>query len=490
MDLFNQNIKKFGEYGEVVQVNYPIASVIGIPSSKLNELVVFETGDVGQVIGLEHDTATVLLFSQTRLKTRTKLSRTNNYALFPLGEELLGHVLNPFGQPISASVQRPTTATARPIDVPPQGIANRLKIEKPLTTGTALVDIMIPIGKGQRQLILGDRKTGKSSFVLNTIKNQINEGAIAVYAAIGKKAADIKELQAFMELDDRKDKMVIISSMAFDSPGLIYLTPFAAMTVAEYFRDQGKDVVLIMDDLLSHAKFYRELSLIAQTFPGRDSYPADVFYVHARLLERAGNFRHPEAGQSSITCLPIAETQEGDLTGYIVSNLMSITDGHIFFDNNIFAQGRRPAINIPISVTRVGKQTQDKISKDINRELSSLFAVYERVESLSHFGSEMTDSVKSIFSTGDKVYKFFNQDAGVIIPKEVSLIIFSLIWLHVLTDDESIENSRINLLKACQQEENRLFLRSLFNVDNFNKLLKNVTDYKEKILSLCKPTNK
>src|SRR6185503_3832873 len=180
------------------------------------------------------------------------------------------------------------------------------------------------------------------------------------------------------------------------------------------------------------------------------------------------SFKHPEHGQVSITCLPIVETQEGDLTGYIVSNLMSITDGHIFFDSNVFAEGRRPAINIPLSVTRVGKQTQDHISKDINRELSSMFAVYERVENLSHFGSEMTDSVKSIFSTGDKVYSFFSQPYGLIIPREVSLIIFSLIWLHVFADNALIEESRRNLLKACEIEDNRLFLRSLLDVQTFN----------------------
>jgi|SRR6185369_5089244 len=490
MDQFHHYIEKYGEYGEVIQVNYPIVSIIGVPSAKMNEIVIFETGDVGQIIDLGHDFATVLLFSQTRLKTRTKLTKTNSYVMIPTGNGLLGHIINPFGQPISASAAKPETEHHRRIDMPPQGIANRIKINKPLTTGTALVDIMIPIGKGQRQLVLGDRKTGKSSFVLNTIKNQIREGAIAVYAAIGKKTSDIKELEAFMAEDDRKDKMVIVASTAYESPGLIYLTPFAAMTIAEHFRDQGKDVVVVMDDLLTHAKFYREFSLLAQTFPGRDSYPADVFHVHARLLERAGNFKHQESGQASISCLPIVETQEGDLTGYIVSNLMSITDGHLFFDTNVFAEGRRPAINIPLSVTRVGKQTQDKVSKDINRELSSLFSVYERVENLSHFGSEMTDSVKSIFSTGDKIYHFFNQDAGVIIPKEVSLIIFSLIWLHVLNDDAAIAASRENLLKSCRQEENRLFLRSLFNVETFNQLLKNVNDYKEKILVLCKPSGK
>lgn len=490
MDQFHHYIEKYGEYGEVVQVNYPIVSVIGVPTAKLNEIVIFETGDVGQIIDLNQEFANVLLFSQTRLKTRTKLTKTDSYVMIPTGNGVLGHIINPFGQPISATATPPETDQIKRIDVAPQGIANRLKINKPLSTGTALVDIMVPIGKGQRQLIIGDRKTGKSSFVLNTIKNQIREGTIAVYAAIGKKTADIKALEAFMEEEDRKDKMVIVASTAYESPGLIYLTPFAAMTIAESFRDQGKDVILIMDDLLSHAKFYREFSLLAQTFPGRDSYPADVFHLHARLLERAGNFKHQDTGQASISCLPIVETQEGDLTGYIVSNLMSITDGHIFFDTNVFAEGRRPAINIPLSVTRVGKQTQDKVSKDINRELSSLFSVYERVENLSHFGSEMTDSVKSIFSTGDKIYHFFNQDAGITVPKEVSLIIFSLIWLHILNDDETITQSRDALLKACRQEENRLFLRSLFNVENFNQLLKNVNQYKDKILVLCKPSVK
>ncbi len=487
---FTLNVQKFGEYGEVVEVNYPIVSVIGIPSAKLNEIVIFETGDRGQIIALHHDFATVLLFTQMRLKTRTKLSRTGRYITVPIDNQLLGHAVNPFGQPLSGLAQVSDSPNARRIDIPPQGIANRVKINKPLATGTALVDIMIPIGKGQRELILGDRKTGKSSFVLNAVRNQINDGAIAIYAAIGKKSSDIKQLEAFMSSEELKDKMIIVATSAFDSPGLIFLTPFTAMTIAEHFRDQGKDVIIIMDDLLTHAKFYREFSLLAQTFPGRDSYPADVFHVHARLLERAGSFKHPEYGESSITCLPIVETQEGDLTGYIVSNLMSITDGHIFFDYNVFSEGRRPAINIPLSVTRVGKQTQDKILKDINRELSSLFAVYERVENLSHFGSEMTDSVKSIFATGNKIYTLFNQNEGLIVPKEVSLIIFALIWMHIINDEALIDTTRQNLLKACDQEENRLFLRSLLNVENFNALLKNVNDYKAKILALCKLTEK
>lgn len=490
MDEYNQYLEKYGEYGEVTEVNYPIVSAVGLPSSKLNEIVIFETGDRGQIIALHQDMASILLFSKNKLRTGTKLSRTDTHMAVPAGKGMLGQLINPFGQPISENVTIPPSEEFRAIDIPPAGIGKRVKITQPLATGTALVDIMIPIGKGQRQLVLGDRKTGKTTFVLNTIRNQIHEGTIIIYAAIGKKAADIKQLEAFMAENNRKDNMIIVATTAYDSPGLIHLTPFTAMTLAEYFRDNNRDVLIVMDDLLTHAKFYREFSLLAQTFPGRDSYPADIFYVHARLLERAGNFKDAKYGERSISCLPIVETQEGDLTGYIVSNLMSVTDGHLFFDTNVFAQGRRPAINIPISVTRVGKQTQDSISKDINRELSSLFAIYERVENLSHFGSEMTDSVKSIFATGDKVYHLFNQQAGTILPKEVSLTIFALIWLHILNDQATISAAIKNLLKADEVEANRLFLRSLFNVQTFNQLLKNVTDYKDKIIQLCNVTAK
>lgn len=484
MNEYTYYLDKYNEYGEVVEINYPIVSAIGLPSAKLNELVVFETGEKGQILGLHEDTVSIMLFSQTKVKIGTKVSRSNSHLTVPVGDALLGHILNPFGMPLSTSVTAPQVEETRSIDSSPAGISSRVKITRPMPTGTALVDILVPIGKGQRQLVLGDRKTGKSTFVLSTVKNQIQEGAITIYAAIGKKTADIKQLEAFMAQGNRKNRMIIVATSASDSPCLIYLTPYTAMTLAEYFRDKGEDVVIVMDDLLTHAKFYREFALLAQTFPGRDSYPADVFHIHAKLLERAGNFTHEEKSQVAITCLPIVETQDADLTGYIVSNLMSVTDGHIFFDGNLFAQGKRPAINIPLSVTRVGKQTQDRIAKDINRELSSLFAMYERVENLSHFGSEMTDSVKSIFEVGERVYNFLNQPAGLTIPKEVSLVLFSLVWMNILDTEASIETTRAKLLTAIEKEENLLFLRSILDVESFNDLLKNVKKYKDNILSL------
>lgn len=481
---FNYYLTTFHEYGEVTEINYPIVTAAGIPSVKLNEIVMFDTNETGQVISLHENSVKIMLFSRKGIKIGTKLSRTNSQLQVQVGNDLLGRIINPLGQPITNLLTPIHAEETRPIDIPPLGISRRRKITHPLVTGTAVVDIMIPLGKGQKQLVLGDRKTGKSSFVLSAIKSQIKEGAIAIVATIGKRRTDIKALEEFMLSENRQKQMLIVATSAFDSPGLIFLTPFTAMTIAEYFRDQGKDVIIIFDDLLTHAQFYREFALLAQTFPGRDSYPGDIFYVHARLLERAGNFIHEEKGQTSISGLPIVETQDGDLTGYIVSNLMSITDGHLFFDSNVFAQGRRPAINIPLSVTRVGRQTQNTIEKDINRELSSLFAVYEKGENLSHFGSEMTESVKSIFSIAEKVFVMFNQPAGLIMPKEVSLVLFALIWLNILNDAPSIENARRNMVINCENEQNRLLLKSLLNASNFNAFLKNVKDNKELIMPL------
>ena len=482
---FTQHLQKIGEYGDVIKINYPIASIVGLPKVKMNELILFETGEKGQVIGLSDEQVSVMLFSPPGLKIGTKATRTDSHFTVPVGPELFGHVIDPFGVPMSRVDTFTPPAETRPIDSVPSGISFRQKISDPLITGTAVVDIVIPLGKGQKQLILGDRKTGKSTFVRSTINNQIHEGAVAIYAAIGKRKSDIKHIEEFMKNDEaRKQNMVVIATTAFDSPGLIYLTPFAAMTIAEYFRDQGREVFLILDDLLNHAKFYREFSLLAESFPGRDSYPGDIFNVHARLLERAGNFKHEKKGAVSISCFPIAETQEADLTSYIVSNLMSITDGHILFDSNVFAQGRRPAINIPISVTRVGRQTQTKVTKDINRELNSLLSIYDKAESFSHFGPELSDSVKSIFSIGSRVYHFFNQPEGLVVPREVYLVLFSLIWLNILNTEEEIDKARTNLLASSKKPENLLLLKTLLEADSFNGLLKNIRDNKDTVAKL------
>lgn len=485
MNDYNYHLKKYKEYGEVTEISYPIVKVVGLPSGKIKEIVMFETGEMGQIHDLNSDSLRIILFSPSAVKVGTKVSRTDSQLMIPARADFFGQILNPFGASLISQFADTKVDQYLPVDIAPLSIDARAKITKPLITGTAIVDIVLPIGKGQRELVLGDRKTGKSTFVLSTIKNQIEDGAVAIYAAIGNKKSDIKSLEEFMNTDElRKKNMIIVATSAFDSPGLIYLTPFTAMTLAEYFRDQGRDVLIIMDDLLTHAKFYREFSLLAESFPGRDSYPGDVFHIHAKLLERAGNFKHPKMGEVSITCLPTAETQDADLTGYIISNLMSITDGHLFFDNNVYARGIRPAINTPLSVTRVGKQTQDKIMKDINRELSTLFSVYEKVENLSHFGSELSESVKNTLQLGDKIQYFFNQPEGMTFPKEVYMVLFCLVWLGFINTEAEIEQARDKLMAMAQNKAKNKLLTDLLKADSFNGLLRNVGEKRDVLLKL------
>jgi F-type H+/Na+-transporting ATPase subunit alpha len=482
---YNSCLKQSGEYGEVTQIKYPIVDANGLPGAKLREVVVFETGELGQIYDLSDESARILIFSPQVVRVGTKVTRSGSQLQIPVRKDILGNIINPFGAPIVTPIKNEEILAYLPIDISPLSIEKRAKITKPLLTGTAIVDIVIPLGKGQRELVLGDRKSGKSSFVLSTIQNQIDDGAVIIYAAIGNKKSEIKFLEEYMGKNEKMLKnMIVVASSSYDSPGLIFLTPFTAMCLAEYFRDRGRDVVVIMDDLLTHAKFYREFSLLAESFPGRDSYPGDVFHIHARLLERAGNFNHPEKKEVSITALPIAETQEADLTGYIVSNLMSITDGHLLFDNNIFAKGIRPAINTGLSVTRVGKQTQDKIMKDINREVAGLFSVYEKVENLSHFGSELSESVKNTLKLGKKVQDFFNQPEGITFPKEVYLVLFALVWLGIVNTEEEIEAARQKLSEANKNESNSALLKNVINTDSFNSLLRQVGMKKDEIMKM------
>ncbi|TMI87029.1 MAG: hypothetical protein E6H08_19915 [Bacteroidetes bacterium] len=429
----------------------------------------------------------VMVFSPEPIQIGTKLTRTNKQLTIPVGIELLGKLINPFGVPLSVSEAAITTMDERLIDTPPPGVDTRARIKKPFTTGSTLVDMMVPLGKGQKELIIGDRKTGKSSFLLTTIANQIAQGTIAIYAAIGKKKSDIKHLEEIMTKYGLQEKFIIVATSSDDSPGLIYVTPFTAMTIAEYFRDIGQDVVVVLDDLTTHAKFYREISLVAKNFPGRDSYPGDIFYTHARLLERAGNFKHKTEGEVAITCLPIVEIVEGDLTGYIATTLMGITDGHIFFDSDIFFKGRRPAVNIGLSVTRVGRQTQTQVKRDITRELTSFLTLYEKMQTLSHFGTELTENVKNILATGNSIYDFFDEQYTLVVPEKVQLILFCLIWLKLLEGTKiEIENIKIRLISALQKKETQALFDEVLQANSFNDLLRNVSVNKEKIFAVWK----
>jgi F-type H+-transporting ATPase subunit alpha len=487
-NTFDEYMQKTGEYGMVYQVAHPIVFIEGLPKVKTHEVVMFETGQRGEVFTINRGKVEVRIFSHEPIKVGTKAVRTDQLLSMAVGPELLGHTVNPLGELLDASIAYTPPKEYRDLDAKPLGISARQKISTPLATGITLIDLLIPLGRGQRELIIGDRKTGKTSLLMTTIRKQIDEGVICIYAAIAKKKSDIKKLQAFFEAEKISDKVIIVATGSSDSPSLIFQTPYAAMAVAEYFRDKGQHTLIILDDLSTHAKFYRELSLLARRFPGRDSYPGDIFYVHSKLLERAGNFKHPDPliKEVSISCLPVIEIVEGDLTGYVSTNVMGITDGHIYLDSNIYYQGMRPAVNIPLSVTRVGRQAMDKLSREVNKNLTAFLTSYEKLQTLSHFGQELTEDVKRDLRLGEMVFKLFNQKYQVTVPFVVQLVLLSLILQDCIDTKETLDKVKSGLIKAYTFPHfggQRLFyeIKSTNDIKVFNE---NVLKNKDRLLKL------
>lgn len=463
------------EVGYVEDFNHPIVHIRGLPKAKPKEIVLFENGTIGQIMTLDEDLIEVVSLSHRTPVLGERACRTNAPLEIGTGNELLGKVIDPLGKSLYKQIEPVEPEEYRDIDAKPAGIDKRVKINQFFETGVAVVDMLVPLGKGQRQLIIGDRKTGKTDFILQTMLNQAKKGTLCVYGAIGKNAIDIKKIEEFIDKNKIRQNCVIVGSYSTDPPALVYLTPYSTMTVAEYFMQNGRDVLVVLDDLIDHAKYYRELSLIARKFPGRSSYPADIFYTHSRLLERGGYFK-TEKGINAITCLPVAETVEGDITGYIQTNLMSITDGHIFFDRELFLQGRRPSVNYFLSVTRVGRQTQTKLKWSVGRELISFLTLLEKTQNFVHFGAEINEGIKSTLIMGDKITNnFFNQLPGQVLETNLQLILFTLIWSQTIK-----AQSQGELTEQCQKVINsyqtkpdykKMVDNAVAACDDLNKLL-------------------
>jgi F-type H+-transporting ATPase subunit alpha len=483
---FNQLLTTIGEYGIVYKVNHPIVFIEGLPKVKTHEVIVFESGQKAEVFTINRGKIEARIFSHEPVKVGTKVTRTDQLLSVPVGKDLLGHVINPLGEAFDETEQFTPPKEMRDLNTKPIGIAGRQKISTPMATGVALVDLLVPLGRGQRELVIGDRKTGKTSLLLTTIKKQVFEGVIAIYAAIAKKKSDIKRMQKFFTEEKLINQMVFVATSSYDSPSLIFQTPYAAMSIAEYFRDQGMHTLVIFDDLSTHAKIYRELSLLARRFPGRDSYPGDIFYVHSSLLERAGNFKHPAQKETgvSITCLPVCEIIEGDLAGYISTNLMGITDGHIFLDSNIYYQGMRPAVSIPLSVTRVGRQTLNKLAREVNKKLTQFLSRYDKLQNLSHFGQELTDEVKKDLRIGDLIYDFFKQPYQQIIPTTVQLIIISMILQDMVQTKEDLVEVKKKLVDAFYDRGKQKMLYEITNTNDIKVFNDNVTKNKDSLLGV------
>jgi F-type H+-transporting ATPase subunit alpha len=470
---FQECLETNKEVGFVERVVPPIVYVKGLPGAKIWEVVYFETGFLGIVTALVDDYVEILNFTNESVATETQVSRSGDILKVPVGDSLLGQIVDPLGSPIQEGLVIPNLLEKRSIDNPPLGIDHRERVTEPLETGVSMVDFLIPLGRGQRELVIGDRNIGKTTFVLQSILTQVRKGSICIYAAIGKKKHSIKAVENFFDKYNTRENSVIVASSASDPIGFIYITPYTAMTIAEYFRDQGKDVLLILDDLTDHAKYYRELSLLARKFPGRDAYPGDVFYTHARLLERGGNFKIGNNKSAAITCLIVAETVEGDMSGYIQTNLMSITDGHIFFDQDLYKRGKRPAINHFLSVTRVGRQTQSAVRWGINRELSSFLILHNKTERFIHFGAEVNEGIRSTLLMGERVNFFFDQGMEEILDLNVQILAFGLIWTGVLRD---VSEGKI---KYYMSESQKLYKNDPKFREKTDKMVDTCTDFNQ-----------
>lgn len=492
VENFNNLLEKTGEIGFVDAISDPLIYVTGLPTASLREVVLFESGQLGQVLALSDGIVEVLLLSRDLMGIGTRVVRTQERLQIPVGEVLLGNIIDPLGH--SLREESPIyTAESRPVDSLAPDISARERVREPFFTGVTVVDLMVPLGKGQRELVIGDRKTGKMDFLKQTLLCQSKVGTVCIYACIGKKRSTIRSLEEFISKNNISGSTIVVASSSLDPLGLIYLTPYSAMALAEYFRDSGHDVLLILDDLTTHAQFYREIALIGRRFPGRDAYPGDIFYIHSRLLERAGNFK-TEKGTRSITCLPVAETVEGDISGYIPTNLMSITDGHVFFDKELFSQGRRPAVNYFLSVTRVGRQTQSKIRWGINRELSTLLTLLEKTQQFVHFGAEISEGVRTTLETGNRILSFFTQPMGYVVAANVQSMLFVLIWLGMVKSEAVESGVTYVVQKAANLYEADATFKGL--VDNFvgkaadlNDILNKMTDKTPEILSYLKEPN-
>ena len=396
------------ETGRVILVGDGIARVYGLRNCMANELLEFDGGSFGVAQNLEEETVSVAILSDRNdIREGTAVHRTGKVLSVPVGENLLGRVVNALGEPIDGKGPIEYAGT-RPIESEAPGIIERQAVSVPLQTGIKAIDSMIPIGRGQRELIIGDRQTGKSEIAIDTIINQKNSGVLCIYVAIGQKNTSVVQLANELTRAGAMEYTIIVSASAAESAPLQYIAPYSGCAMAEYFREQGKDVLIIYDDLSKHAVAYRALSLLIRRPPGREAYPGDVFYLHSRLLERAACVA-PEYGGGSITALPLIETQAGDVSAYIPTNVISITDGQIFLETELFHAGIMPAINPGISVSRVGGSAQLKAMKKVSGELKLLYSQYRELQSFAQFGSDLDADTKARLALGERIVEVLKQ---------------------------------------------------------------------------------
>ena len=423
------------ESGTVITVGDGIATVYGLRSCMANELLKFEDGSFGMAQNLEEETVSVAILSdRDTVREGSAVYRTGEALSVPVGEGLLGRVVNALGAPIDGKGPAETTEI-RPIESPAPGIIQRKGVSVPLQTGIKAIDSMIPIGRGQRELIIGDRQTGKTTIAVDTILNQKGTGVICIYVAIGQKMSTVAQLVDTLEAAGAMEYTTVVNASASELAPLQYIAPYSGCAMAEYFMDQGKDVLIIYDDLSKHAVAYRALSLLIRRPPGREAFPGDVFYLHSRLLERSARVDEKYGG-GSITALPIIETQAGDVSAYIPTNVLSITDGQIFLETELFHSGIMPAIDPGISVSRVGGDAQIKAMKKVAGSLKLIYSQYRELQSFAQFGSDLDSDTKARLAQGARIVEVLKQNRNHPVDVENQVCIFYAVTHDYLKDVE------------------------------------------------------
>ena len=485
--IIKEQVKEYGnkaivsEVGKVINVGDGISQVSGLSNVMLNELVVFENGSYGMTLNLEVNTVgVVVLGDYENIKEGSLVKRLKTVVSVPVGDELIGRVINPIGIPIDGKGKINYKKTM-PIEKVAPGVMTRQSVDQPLETGILSIDSMFPIGKGQRELIIGDKQTGKTTVALDAILNQKGKNVKCIYVAIGQKNSTIVQLLNVLSENDAMKYTTIVSSSASDLPSLKYLAPFAGITIAEEWMSKGEDVLIVYDDLSKHAEAYRTLSLLLRRPPGREAYPGDVFYLHSRLLERSGRVNKKNGG-GSITALPIIETQAGDISAYIPTNVISITDGQLFMMTSLFNAGQRPAIDAGLSVSRVGSAAQTKAIKKMSGSLKLELAQFRELDAFSQFGSDLDKETKDILSHGKKVMSIIKQNQHMPLTHENEVLLLFAIKEKIIRwiPEQSIEEFKNEIFKFFADKPVLKKIRELKDVTDeikdelnkeFNKLV-------------------
>ncbi|MBO7748685.1 F0F1 ATP synthase subunit alpha [Paenibacillus sp. MWE-103] len=444
--LIKQQIEQFKseiqvvDVGTVIQVGDGIARVHGLENAMAGELLEFSNGVMGMALNLEESNVGVVIMGPyTGIREGDQVKRTGRIMEVPVGEALLGRVVNALGQPVDGNGPIATTAT-RPIESPAPGVMARKSVFEPMQTGIKAIDAMIPIGRGQRELIIGDRQTGKTQIAIDTIVNQKGNGVVCIYVAIGQKQSTVRTVVESLRQQGALDYTIVVTASASEPSPLLYIAPYTGCSMGEYFMYNGKHVLVIYDDLSKQAAAYRELSLLLRRPPGREAYPGDVFYLHSRLLERAAKL-NDELGGGSLTALPFIETQAGDISAYIPTNVISITDGQIFLESDLFYSGQRPAVNVGNSVSRVGSSAQIKAMKKVAGTLKTDLAQYRELAAFAAFGSDLDKVTQSRLNRGERTLEILKQGVNQPLPVERQVVsLYTVTRGH--TDDIPVQDVR------------------------------------------------